>query len=42
MKKKELERSRNFYKEMMEHYQELFDTAISELKFKNMQVDMLV
>lgn len=37
------EKNRNLYnKEMHEHYKELFETSVWELKFKNMQVDMLV
>lgn len=31
-----------YNKEMVKHYKALFETAISELKFKNIQVDMLV
>jgi hypothetical protein len=42
MKKKELENAYKASKDMVEHYKELFETAVNELKFKNMQVNMLV
>lgn len=34
--------SKLYHKDMTKHYKELFETSVSELKFKNMQVSMLV
>jgi len=42
MKKKELEKAYKASKDMLEHYKELFISAVDELKFRNMQVYMLV
>jgi len=39
---KELEARNNTNKGLKIHYKELFDTAIGELKFKNMQVEILL
>jgi hypothetical protein len=41
-KVKELEVRNNTNKGLKTHYKELFETAISELKFKNMQVEILL
>ena len=41
MLKKELEIQLEAQKELTTHYKELFTTCVSELKFKNMIVDML-
>jgi hypothetical protein len=42
MRKSNLERMLKIETEMRKHYEELFVSAVNELKFKNMQVDMLV
>ena len=42
MKKWELETQLKIQTDMRTHYEELFISAVNELKFKNMQVDMLV
>lgn len=41
MKKSQLERMLKTEKEMRTHFEDLFQTAVDELKFKNMLVDML-
>lgn len=41
MKKSQLERMLKTEKEMRIHFEDLFQTAVDELKFKNMLVDML-
>lgn len=41
MLKKDLKRQLEVQKELTTHYQELFETAVKELKFKNMIVEML-
>jgi hypothetical protein len=39
MDKKKLKISRNYHREMHEHYLELFEVVVKELRFSRMQTD---
>ena len=41
MNKKDLQSAYNAKKEMAEHYRDLFNTAIEQVRFLNLQVDYL-